>query len=67
MIRIQDKEHLNELELIVVLDYLQKRGTEWATIMRGNDCIWVASGSSSVPINEYFIFNKGRLVDIQID
>ncbi len=66
MIRIADND-INELELLVVQDYLQKRGTQWATIYKGNDCIWVASGSSSIPINEYFIFREGRLVDVQID
>jgi hypothetical protein len=58
---------VNEFELIVVLDKLKERGTEWATIMPGNDCVWVSSGSASIPINEYFIFRQGRLVDIQID
>jgi hypothetical protein len=58
---------INEFELIVVLDYLKERGTEWADIMPGNDCVWVSTGSASVPINEYFIFRQGRLVDIQID
>lgn len=58
---------VNEFELIVVLDKLRERGTQYATVMPGNDCVWVASGSSSVPINEYFIFRGGKLVDIQID
>jgi hypothetical protein len=58
---------INEFQLIVVLDTLKERGTEWATVQPGNDCVWVCSGSSSIPINEYFIFNKGKLVDIQID
>ena len=66
MISVRD-EGLNELELLVVIDYLEKRGTNYASIYRGNDCIWVASGSSSRPINEYFIFREGKLVDIQID
>ena len=66
MIRIADKD-INELELLVVQEHLRKRGTEWATIYKGNNCVWVASGSSSIPINEYFIFREGRLVDIQID
>ena len=66
MISIRDKD-INELELIVVMDHLEKRGTKWADILKGNDCIWVASGSSSCPINEYFIFRDGKLVDIQID
>lgn len=57
----------NEFELLVVISKLEERGTKWATIQPGNDCIWVSSGSSSVPINEYFIFHGGKLVDIQID
>lgn len=66
MIRLADKD-FNELELLVVQEHLRKRGTTYATIYKGNGCIWVASGSSSCPINEYFIFREGRLVDIQID
>ena len=66
MIRVVDKD-INELELLVVLDHLKNRGTDWASIYKGNGCIWVASGSSSRPINEYFIFKQGHLVDIQID
>lgn len=66
MIEVRDKD-INELELLVVNDYLEKRGTKWASIYKGNGCIWVASGSSSCPINEYFIFREGRLVDIQVD
>ena len=66
MINIRNKD-INELELIVVMDHLEKRGTRYADIYKGNDCIWVASGSSSCPINEYFIFREGQLVDIQID
>lgn len=66
MIEVRDSG-LNELELIVVHEHLRKRGTEWAKIYRGNGCIWVASGTSSCPINEYFIFRDGTLVDIQVD
>lgn len=66
MISIRNKD-INELELIVVMDHLEQRGTKWADIYKGNDCIWVASGSGSCPINEYFIFRDGKLVDIQID
>ena len=66
MIELRDKD-INELELLVVLEKLRERGTQRANIYKGNGCIWVASGSSSCPINEYFIFREGRLVDIQID
>jgi hypothetical protein len=65
-LRVEYKD-INPLELLVVHDYLKERGTQYATILKGNDCIWVASGSASCPINEYFIFRAGKLVDIQID
>ncbi len=64
---IEVRGNVNELELIVVLEELKKRGTEWATIRPGNNCIWVSTGSASIPINEYFIFHGGKLVDVQID
>lgn len=66
MISVRDKD-INELQLMVVLDHLQKRGTKQANIYNGNDCIWVATGHSGCPINEYFIFREGRLVDVQVD
>lgn len=66
MINIRHKD-INELELLVVLDYLKARGIEWANVYNGNGCIWVASGSASRPLNQYFIFRDGRLVDVQID
>lgn len=66
MISIRD-EGINELELLVVMDHLERRGVRYANVYQGNGCIWVATGSASQPINEYFIFKDGRLVDIQID
>jgi hypothetical protein len=59
--------NINEFELIVVINELERRGVKWATVYDGNDCVWVSRGSASIPINEYYIFNEGRLVDIQID
>lgn len=59
--------NINEFELMVVLDRLQKDGVQYATIYEGNDCVWVSRGSSNRPINEYYIFREGKLVDIQID
>lgn len=66
MISIEDKD-INELEFLVVQDYLQKRGTVDAKIYKGNNCIWVATGTASCPINEYFFFREGQLASIQID
>lgn len=65
MIRIDKR--LNELEVMVVADYLKNKGVENYQLLPGNRCIWASYGSSSVPINEYYVFNEGRLVDIQID
>lgn len=66
MINLHYKE-INEFELITVMEHLTRRGTCYADIYKGNDCVWVASGSANCPINEYFIFHRGRLIDIQID
>ena len=65
MIRVEPG--INEFHLMVVLEKLAERGQKWATVQPGNDCVWVSSGSSSCPVNEYWIFSKGHLVDIQID
>ena len=55
--------NLNELEVMVVAEHLEKRGVTHYTLTQGNDCIWAYYGQ----INEYYIFSKGQLVDIQID
>jgi hypothetical protein len=54
---------LNPLEVLIVADHYEKQGIKNYTLARGNGCIWAYYGR----INEYFIFNQGRLVDIQID
>ena len=54
---------LNELEVMVVAEHLEKRGVTHYTLAQGNDCIWAYYGQ----INEYYIFKDGYLVDIQID
>lgn len=66
MISIRD-EGINEFELMIVLDKLKQQNVSYASIYRGNDCVWVASGSSSCPLNQYFIFREGKLVDVQVD
>jgi hypothetical protein len=61
MIRIDPT--LNELEVMLVAERLEKNKITSYTLARGNDCIWAYYGS----INEYYIFKDGYLVDIQID
>ena len=67
MIRITDKDKLNELELILVMDYIKTRGIDHGTIYQGNGCIWLATGSANRPLNYYFLFKEGRLVGVDID
>jgi hypothetical protein len=57
-------ELLNEFEVILVADYMEKNHPNvHYTMTPGNKCIWVYYGS----INMYFIFREGRIADIQID
>ena len=59
---------LNPLEVILVEEYMTRvfpKVTHY-TMTHGNDCIWVYWGST-VPMNLYFIFRDGRIVDVQID
>jgi hypothetical protein len=60
---IEVRPGVNELEALVVMDQLERKGIRHATLTPGNDCVWAYYGM----INEYYIFDKGRLVDIQID
>jgi hypothetical protein len=61
MITINPK--LNELEVLVVADHLERKGIKSYTLTEGNNCIWAYYGR----INEYYIFRDGAIVDIQID
>jgi hypothetical protein len=64
---IEVRPGVNEFELVTVLGQLMQQGTHEATIQPGNGCVWVASGTSACPINQYWIFRKGQVVDIQTD
>jgi hypothetical protein len=67
MIRIADKDKINELELIIVMDYIKSKGIERGTIYQGNGCLWLAAGSANRPLNYYFLFRGGQLVGVDID
>jgi hypothetical protein len=58
---------LNEFEIIQVADWMEQRyPNQLYTMTPGNDCIWVYWGST-VPMNLYFIFRDGKIVDVQVD
>ena len=60
---IEVRAGVNEFEAIVVMEDLQKKGIQFATLTPGNDCVWAYWSNQ----NWYYIFREGRLVDIQID
>lgn len=64
---IEIKDDVDSLQLIQVMEYLDRRGCRRAKIYKGNDCIWVASGSAERPLNEYFIFRNGQLSNVYVD
>ena len=61
MIRIDPS--LNEFEVILVAEKLREAGIKSYTLARGNNCIWAYYGL----INEYYTFQDGYLVDVQVD
>jgi hypothetical protein len=61
-LRIVDKD-VNPLELMIVHDDLKSRGIRYASIYKGNDCVWVNYGL----VNAYYIFKNSQLVDVQYD
>ena len=54
---------MNEFEVILVRDDLNKRGILNYEMRPGNDCIWVNYGL----VNCYYIFRDGRIADVQVD
>ena len=54
---------LNSLEVLVVAEALASKGITHYNLAAGNNCIWASYNS----INEYYIFAKGLLVDVQVD
>ena len=57
-------KELNEFEVMLVIESLRKQGiTSGYTMRPGNNCIWVSHGV----VNSYYIFDHGKIVDIQVD
>lgn len=68
MMRIEQPELLNSLEVIQVREWMERRYSpeHHYTVRPGNSCVWVHWGST-VPINLYFIFRNSQIADIQVD
>jgi hypothetical protein len=55
---------LNEFELIRACDDFEKSTpNRLYNVYPGNDCIWINCG----PLNVYYIFRDGQIVDVQVD
>lgn len=67
MMRILTPESLNSLEVLQVQDYMERyHPNKHYEVRAGNGCVWVHWGST-VPINLYFIFQDGKIFDVQVD
>jgi len=67
--RILDPEQKRPVTYYMqVEEDLRKRGIEFADLQPGaEDVVWVSYGTSSCPISLYYIFQNGRIRDVQID
>lgn len=58
---------MNEFEVLLVHDDLQKKGYDHYDIRSGNNCIWASVWRGGFCLDLYYIFREGRIVDIQVD
>lgn len=55
------------IHMLKVAEDLEKSGVTNYDLQMGNNCIWASYGSSSCPINAYYIFKDDEILDIQYD
>ena len=67
--RILDPEQKRPVTYYMqVEEDLRQRGIKFADLQPGaEDVVWVSYGTSSCPISLYYVFQKGRIVDVQVD
>jgi len=65
--RIESPERINSLEAIIVQEELRRQGHDDWVMRPGNQCIWVSVPRGGFSLEMYYIFQDGRLVDVQID
>jgi hypothetical protein len=62
--RILNPESLNSLEVIQVVEYMDKKYPNiHYNITSGNQCVWVYWNH----VNLYVFFSNGKIADIQVD
>jgi hypothetical protein len=55
------------IHMLKVSEHLEQRSITNYSLQLGNNCIWASWGSSSCPINAYYIFKDDEILDIQYD
>jgi hypothetical protein len=58
---------VNTFERLVVAEDLRQRGYDSFEMRPGNDCVWVTVPRGGYSLEMYYIFQDGKLVDVQID
>jgi len=58
---------INEFERLVVIEEMRKSGYSNYTMRPGNECVWVSVPRGGFSLEMYYIFQDGKLVDVQID
>ena len=47
---------------------LRQRGIEYADLQPGaEDVVWAAYGPSYRPVSLYYVFSKGKILDVHVD
>lgn len=68
-ITIHDPEQVQPVtHYLQVIEDLKRTGAEHAELRPGGDnVVWVSRGSSTCPINIYYIFRNGQISSVQVD
>jgi len=58
---------VNAFERLMIAEDMRKRGYDNYSMQPGNDCVWVTVPRGGYSLEMYYIFQDGKLVDVQID
>jgi hypothetical protein len=59
--------HVNEFELLQVMEDLRARGLSGFRIRPGNGCVFVSVPHGGFTTDMYYYFRNGRLVNVEVD
>jgi len=58
---------VNAFERLIVAEDLRQRGYDSFEMRPGNRCVWVSVPRGGYYLEMYYIFQDGKLVDVQFD